>query len=275
MGDIDWNKLYDATSESDQPTPGYVVNEIVYNVSCANPGNIPAVAEYLATCVDGDHAHVKLKALLVIKALAYRIPPFRDRFQERAACIQAASTFSGPPSAIFGDEPYRLIRDAAAATYAILTEGRFYHEEHRELSQRIVGFGNYLPGEDTVHADGSINIERASYIDVFSDTVSNLFQNSFGTLFAGRGERIKENECVDENQAEVFGSGCVHVGEQLGGDVDDEDEDNEEWFRPSTGDYVPPVREHFGKTDDNTKEVKNKPEDDLIFFTPSSSHAQC
>ena len=30
------------------------------------------MAEYLISCVNGDHAHVKLKGLFVIKTLAYR-----------------------------------------------------------------------------------------------------------------------------------------------------------------------------------------------------------
>ena len=44
----------------------------VQNVSNACPSEIPALAQYLIDCVNGDHAHVKLKALFVIKTLAYR-----------------------------------------------------------------------------------------------------------------------------------------------------------------------------------------------------------
>ena len=61
MGDIDWDKLYHATSEDCKPTPGYLFDEIVRNVTFADMSQIPAVAGYLSGCVDGDHAHVKLK----------------------------------------------------------------------------------------------------------------------------------------------------------------------------------------------------------------------
>ena len=41
-------------------------------MSNACPSEIPSLAQYLIDCVNGDHAHVKLKALFVIKTLAYR-----------------------------------------------------------------------------------------------------------------------------------------------------------------------------------------------------------
>ena len=47
-------------------------NDKVQNVSNACPAEMPALAQYLIDCVNGDHAHVKLKALFVIKTLAYR-----------------------------------------------------------------------------------------------------------------------------------------------------------------------------------------------------------
>ncbi|CAE7340596.1 unnamed protein product [Symbiodinium natans] len=93
------------------------------------PSDLPAVAEYLADCVEGDHAHVKLKALFVIKTLAYRIPPFQQAMQEHLRCVQDASVFTGPPSPMFGDEPYRLVREAADGALEALSGNEFYHEE--------------------------------------------------------------------------------------------------------------------------------------------------
>lgn len=57
------------------------------NVSNACPSEIPSLAQYLIDCVNGDHAHVKLKALFVIKTLAYR----------RSLQLLAASICNVPP----------------------------------------------------------------------------------------------------------------------------------------------------------------------------------
>ncbi|OLP88547.1 hypothetical protein AK812_SmicGene30102 [Symbiodinium microadriaticum] len=130
---------------------GYLFNDIVQNasgrlmaqnptwrlVSQAKPSDLPAVADYLADCVEGDHAHVKLKALFVIKTLAYRIPPFQQAMQAKLMVRLQR----------FGDEPYRLVREAADGALEALAGNEFYHEEYRLLSQRIVGFGNYEPPE--------------------------------------------------------------------------------------------------------------------------------
>lgn len=59
----------------------------VQNVSNACPSEIPSLAQYLIDCVNGDHAHVKLKALFVIKTLAYR----------RLLQLLAASICNVPP----------------------------------------------------------------------------------------------------------------------------------------------------------------------------------
>ncbi|CAE8588472.1 unnamed protein product, partial [Polarella glacialis] len=185
MSAIDWDKLYRATNQDNKPTPGYLFNEIVQEVSNANPKEIPAVAEYLADCVDGDHAHVKLKALFVIKTLAFRIPPFCRCAQERIASVQEAAVFTGPPSALFGDEPYRLVREAAEGALEALTGGEFYHEQYRQMSQRIVGFGNYQPAADTVLPDGSVNVARDVTLgDVALSTVGFL-QSRAGALLGG------------------------------------------------------------------------------------------
>eukprot|EP00445_Apocalathium_hangoei_P043302 CAMPEP_0203970026 /NCGR_PEP_ID=MMETSP0359-20131031/97759_1 /ASSEMBLY_ACC=CAM_ASM_000338 /TAXON_ID=268821 /ORGANISM="Scrippsiella Hangoei, Strain SHTV-5" /LENGTH=204 /DNA_ID=CAMNT_0050907975 /DNA_START=63 /DNA_END=673 /DNA_ORIENTATION=- len=175
MAAIDWSNLYQATSKANQPTPGWLFNEIVRDVSNAPPRELPAVASYLAECVDGDHAHVKLKALFVIKTLSYRIPPFCQAMQELLPSIQEAAVFTGPPSTLYGDEPYRLVREAAAGALTALSGDEHYHEQYREMSQRIVGFGNYQPEDDTLLPDGSINVGRdVTYKDITYGTVGYL-----------------------------------------------------------------------------------------------------
>lgn len=268
---IDWQKLYEATSTSNKPTPGYLFNEIVHDVSHCHPHRIQAVADYLADCVDGDHAHVKLKALFVIKTVAYRVPPFCGCMQERLSSVEAAAAFSGPPSALYGDEPYRLVREAADGALQVLVGGAHFHEQYRGMSQRIVGFGNYMPGEDTVLPDGSVDV-GVTYRDVLSIAyekvsggVSSVFGGVKDLLASGVGGGEKKLEGLDivamdlsadvEDDAQNVASG-MHGGafETSDGVVGDEarlhseegyeeeaDEVDVESYKPSAGDYVPPA----------------------------------
>mmetsp|Transcript_36445 Transcript_36445/g.95990 ORF Transcript_36445/g.95990 Transcript_36445/m.95990 type:complete len:494 (+) Transcript_36445:93-1574(+) len=267
MAEIDWSKLYQATSKANQPTPGYLFNDIVRDVSHAKPSEIPAVAEYLADCVDGDHAHVKLKALFVIKTLAYRVPPFCSCMQDRIPSVQDATSFTGPPSEMFGDEPYRLVREAADGALTALTGGQYYHEQYREMSQRIVGFGNYLPDDNTVLPDGTINVGRdVTYKDLTMSTVG-MIGSGVGAILGG----VKDILIGPFSQR---GGGGGGIGGELGGlggacgidegddmgvdeglgqddfdhphDLQDDDQDDcgrdeDGCYQPSTGSYVPPT----------------------------------
>jgi len=251
MGDIEWSKLYEATNKDNRPTPGYLFNEIVQNVSYAAPRRIPEVADYLADCVDGDHAHVKLKALFVIKNLAFRVPPFCRCMQDRISSVQDAAAFSGPPSAIYGDEPYRLVREAAESALSALTKGEHYHEQYRAMSQRIVGFGNYLPGEDTLLADGSVNTMRDVGVKDIAMGTLGLLSSGFGSLVGGVTGMLASPFGQENGGLEGLG-GDDDLDLDTGHDVDDLEEDPrhdmqdadaeiEEDYRPSAGSYVPPT----------------------------------
>eukprot|EP00930_Biecheleria_cincta_P055530 TRINITY_DN41846_c0_g1_i1.p1 TRINITY_DN41846_c0_g1~~TRINITY_DN41846_c0_g1_i1.p1 ORF type:complete len:301 (-),score=71.77 TRINITY_DN41846_c0_g1_i1:124-1026(-) len=246
MAAIDWGNLYRATNKDNTPTPGWLFNEIVRNVSSAPTAEIPPVAEYLADCVDGDHAHVKLKALFVIKTLAYRIPPFCRCMQERIASVNAAAEFTGPPSAVFGDEPYRLVREAAEGAAEALAGEAFYHQEYKDISQRIVGFGNYQPDQDTLHPDGSVNLTRdVSFGDVVGTTIgivggsARAIFGGFRKLFSGSSQHVGGLELdagigEEDDEHDFQNNEPGHWEDQA-----DPDDDGE--YHPSAGTYVPPV----------------------------------
>ncbi|CAK9027517.1 Uncharacterized protein SCF082_LOCUS17955 [Durusdinium trenchii] len=171
---IEWGDLYRATNRDNTPTPGYLFNDIVQNVSNASPSAIPEVAQYLIDCVNGDHA----------------IPPFQQAFLSQPdgwSSVLEASVFTGPPSPMFGDEPYRLVREAAEGAKEALETTEFYHQdrEYKELSQRIVGFGNYQPPEDTKLPDGSVNVAKdVTFGDVLGTAVGGVL-NGAGAIFQG------------------------------------------------------------------------------------------
>jgi len=248
MGEIQWSKLHEATSKENRPTPGYLFNEIVHDVSYADPRRIPDVATYLADCVDGDHAHVKLKALFVIKALAYRIPPFCESMQPRIASVQEAASFSGPPSPLFGDEPYRLVREAADSALEALTRGEYYHQQYQEMSRRIVGFGNYMPDGDTILPDGSVNVGRdVTARDVAAGAVGFLI-GTVGSVLGGVKDVFAGGQ---NNQTKMDGLGIDDGEEEPEAYIDDDDtafnrdeappSDEEDEYRPSAGTYMPPI----------------------------------
>lgn len=244
MGEVDWQKLYEATSKENRPTPGYLFNEIVRDISHADPRQIPPVALYLADCVDGDHAHVKLKALFVIKAIAYRVPPFCQCMQERLASVQEAIHFEGPPSALYGDEPYRLVREAAEGALDALTSGEHYHEQYRAMSQRIVGFGNYQPGEETVLADGSVDL-GITYRDVVSEAVGAV-QSGVGAILGSVKEIFKgpfqakvDGIVMDESDEPCDGLQEDQAEEECE-ELDTAEAEDDDSYRPSVGSYIPP-----------------------------------
>lgn len=238
MADIDWDMLREATNTDNKPTPGYVFNDIVQNIAGAQPKDIPAVAQYLADCVDGDHAHVKLKALFVIKTLAFRIPPFRNCMQEpdRLSTVREATNFTGPPSNLYGDEPYRLVREAAECALETLTGGEYYHEQYKEMSKRIVGFGNFQPSGDTRLPDGSVNLTRdLSLVDFASSTIS-LIQSGAGAVIGGVKEIISGPFLSTPT---IEGTNDADDREEQGLD-DRVSDDGYCEYQPSVGEYIPP-----------------------------------
>lgn len=239
---IDWRKIYDATSRDNKPTPGYLFNDIVKDVSCADPGELPAVATYLADLVDGDHAHVKLKALFVIKSLAYRVPPFCRLMQDRLSSVQEASVYSGPPSEMYGDEPYRLVREAAENTLQALTSGEHYHEQYQEMSQRIVGFGNFAPPEDTVLPDGTIDMRpEVSIKDVAWGTVG-MLRSGVGLVLGGMSGLFAGPDFDQVDLDRIPGD----LGDEPDPPAEEEEPDDIEIptdgsYQSSPGTYVPPT----------------------------------
>ncbi|CAJ1407554.1 unnamed protein product [Effrenium voratum] len=244
MASIEWSDLYRATNRDNAPTPGYLFNDIVQNVSNASPSELPAVSQYLIDCVNGDHAHVKLKALFVIKTLAYRIPPFQQAFlnQEGLQVVQEACVFTGPPSPMYGDEPYRLVREAAEGAREALTGSEFYHQEYKQLSQRIVGFGNYEPPEDTKLPDGSVNVAKdVSFGDVLGSAVGGVFSGAEAILEGVKG--LFEAHSRHISGVELEGMGLEDAEEHSETNVAPEEEapSDAEEYHPSSGTYVPPA----------------------------------
>lgn len=235
-----WPRLHEATNEDNRPTPGYLYHELVRDLARTPPEELPAVAKYLVDCVQGDHAHIKLKSLFVIKNLAYRNPRFCDLMREpqRLAPIREATSFHGPPSPTYGDEPYRLVRDAAEGALLVVTSDEHYHTQYRDMSRRIVGFGNYLPPQDTVLADGSINVTRdVSTRDAALDLVKASWEVAvlgikdmfFDDAFAGK--TITEGLPIDDDG----GGGMLDVE-----DIDECSDPGYDDYRPCAGNYVPP-----------------------------------
>ncbi|CAK9089324.1 AP-4 complex accessory subunit Tepsin (ENTH domain-containing protein 2) (Epsin for AP-4) (Tetra-epsin) [Durusdinium trenchii] len=260
---IEWGDLYRATNRDNTPTPGYLFNDIVQNVSNASPSAIPEVAQYLIDCVNGDHAHVKLKSLFVIKTLAYRIPPFQQAFLSQPdgwSSVLEASVFTGPPSPMFGDEPYRLVREAAEGAKEALETTEFYHQEYKELSQRIVGFGNYQPPEDTKLPDGSVNVAKdVTFGDVLGTAVGGVL-NGAGAIFQGV-KGLFETHSRHVSGLELDGIGMDEPEEEVEDPYEEEAqmriEEEDEYHAPA-GDYIPPLVP-TGPTDADAVECAEEP----------------
>lgn len=163
--------------------------------------------------------------------------------QAYMSVVEEAAQFAGPPSALYGDEPYRLVREAADGALKALRGDEFYHETYRQMSERIVGFGNYQPDADTVLPDGTVNVARdVTYTDVAVSAVG-LLQTGAQAILGGVKDlltapfsmrhkpELEGMQVEDEEDAE----GLDRPGDE------ETQEPDEGAYQPSSGSYVPPA----------------------------------
>ena len=105
--------LKKATTNDDNPTPGYVYTELA-KLTHADVTTCDKMADWLFDKLKKNDSAIKWKTLLVMKHVAKggRMD-FRRSLQKRNDEVKAALQFKGPPDPLRGDEPYRRVRDAA------------------------------------------------------------------------------------------------------------------------------------------------------------------
>lgn len=142
--------LTKATSSEDSPTPGYLYGEVA-KMTQEGQDVTQKVVKFLMDRLKRKEPVVKHKVLLMIKHVCRRgDPSFRRTIQSTGAVSEVKSClqFTGPADPLKGDQPYRVVREAAKdALEAIFDNSTEVTSSNSALAQRIQGYGaNPAPG---------------------------------------------------------------------------------------------------------------------------------
>jgi hypothetical protein len=105
--------LKKATTDDENPTPGYVFTELA-KFTHNDPGTCEKMVDWLVNRLKRNEPAVKWKTLLVMKHVAKggRLE-FRRALQRHNEAVKACTQFRGPPDPLRGNEPYSRVQTAA------------------------------------------------------------------------------------------------------------------------------------------------------------------
>lgn len=130
-----------ATADSDQPTPGYMYNEIG-RITHASVDACRQLEEYLVKRLAHSSVHVKLKALRVMKhCCQHGHLTFRRDMQGKTAVIKESMQYRGPPDALHGDQFNRQVREVAQEVMNAIFDTTTASEQLLSTG-RMQGFGS-------------------------------------------------------------------------------------------------------------------------------------
>ncbi|ELU15711.1 hypothetical protein CAPTEDRAFT_201129 [Capitella teleta] len=117
-----WPVLLKATSDDDQPTPGYLYQEI-NQLTLKSGSYCQDLLDCLTERVKNTSYHVKIKALRILKFVVENgHPEFRHGLRKKSKVIVEATKFGGPPDPIHGNSPYVMVRNEATELSQMLFE---------------------------------------------------------------------------------------------------------------------------------------------------------
>eukprot|EP00922_Rhytidocystis_sp_ex-Travisia-forbesii_P053397 GHVS01079177.1.p1 GENE.GHVS01079177.1~~GHVS01079177.1.p1 ORF type:complete len:750 (+),score=205.43 GHVS01079177.1:41-2290(+) len=153
---MDRSVLNRATAANDQPTPGYLYNEIAA-MTLASPEACQQLEDYLLKRMErSDDPNLLLKCLRVAKHVCEKgSPDFRRSLQRKADRIRSFQTFRGKPDTLKGDQPGRAVREEAEACLkALYGAENTLAQPSLDGSGRIQGFGSETGGGTTGGGEG-------------------------------------------------------------------------------------------------------------------------
>jgi hypothetical protein len=130
-----------ATADSEQPTPGYMFNEIG-RITHASVDACRQLEDYLMKRLTHASVHVKLKSLRVIKhCCQHGHLTFRRDMQGKTATIKEMMQYRGAPDALNGDTFNRAVRDTAQDVMNAIFDTTTASEQLQSTG-RMQGFGS-------------------------------------------------------------------------------------------------------------------------------------
>jgi len=176
---VDWNRVSEATSTTNKPTPGWLFKEICQDAD-SFPDDVPELAEFLMRCVVCDNRTVSMKGGLCIRHLADEVPAFRKFMQRCPEALAALGKAAEPPQLAQAQSIERpevkVAREVASrALQACLSRGDPKKEAHKAaLKSKCEGFGNYAPPPEDSEPKGVVDQVGSFIGDALADTVDDF-----------------------------------------------------------------------------------------------------
>ncbi|EUD69325.1 hypothetical protein C922_00188 [Plasmodium inui San Antonio 1] len=143
--------LNKATSSNDEPTPGYLYNEIS-QMAFSSKESMNLVGEYLLKKLQRTDVNVKIKTLKILKHLCdKKRPDFRNFLKKKIDIIKNCQTCNIVHDELKGETPSMLVRKEASDLIKLIysydaaeTDGKSASNSHHDMvkNNRIQGFGN-------------------------------------------------------------------------------------------------------------------------------------
>jgi len=156
--------LNKATSNDDNPTPGYVFTELI-KLTHSDASVCDKMSDWLYKRLQRNEPSVKWKVLTVMKLVAKggRME-FRRALQRGNENVKACLQFKGPPDPLRGDEPYRKVKDAATGALEAMFDSSSAPSGAgggaAGLSGRITGMSGGFPPPSAFPPPAASNSQR-------------------------------------------------------------------------------------------------------------------
>ena len=130
-----------ATSDTMQPAPGYIFQEII-NTTHANPNTCDTFEKYIFQRLKKSNPNIKWKCLLIIKHVTPKANlQFKRCMQSHVAEVKECLQFRGPPHPQYGDELYKRVRNEAKEALDSIFRESQPSRQANSLQSRIQGIG--------------------------------------------------------------------------------------------------------------------------------------
>ncbi|XP_065065663.1 AP-4 complex accessory subunit tepsin-like isoform X2 [Rhopilema esculentum] len=210
--------LMKATSADASLPAGHIYDEIA-NITYESLAHNDVLVEFLTERLKKASPHVKLKVLLIMKAVVRKgHKEFQQSLSKQSQGIREAKNFSGPPDPLHGDAPYVKVREAAGELLELLfdTDGNQNDARSQQINQptrKMEGFGssNYggarqMPSSFITSSRSQENQDRGALgnaIQHVKDTFSYAFNENAKAInnyhqrdsdLSGSYQRLEDNE---------------------------------------------------------------------------------
>ncbi|XP_065659119.1 uncharacterized protein LOC101234304 isoform X4 [Hydra vulgaris] len=231
--------LMKATSDSSQPTPGYLFEDI-QKISYESIDYCIYMADFLIDRLKKKSLHVKLKALQVIRYVVDRgHKEFTIYVRKNSNNIRELQSLNGPPDILHGDAFYVNIRNAATELLTILFDlERDQHFKQTSIAQSSSGFGISSPPSNS-------NILSSIY-DKVKEVIPSFLQTQTES------QLVKDNYYQQFNETPKVNTPSdtiwSFVGQKSNGVMSKKDNDSSGYQSPvlnNTLDFQPPVLNTF------------------------------